>query len=90
MTNHVMKGVLAARALVLAIAVTGVTVGPGGVAGSTPSRARMVSDGDALRSDAETVASRSHLGDRGGTAWDDETGSGDGGDSDDDDDEDDG
>src|SRR2546426_11562167 len=56
MMQDMTKGVLAARALALATALVGVTLGPGGVAAATPARAR--TPGYALAGGGETVASR--------------------------------
>ena len=86
MTNQMTKGVLVARALALAIALLGVTVGPGGVgvAGATASRRPTVRDVSV--SGGETLAQASRCADRGTGAWDDDSGDGgDGGDGGDDD-----
>jgi hypothetical protein len=81
MMKDMTKGVLVARALALAIALVGVTLGPGGVAAATPARAR--TPGYALAGAGETAASRWRVGDRGAIALDDGSDSGDGGDGDD-------
>ena len=77
MTSHTTKGMLAARALAITIALLGVTVGPGGVASATATRRLTARD----MAPSETLTSASRLGDRGAGAWDDD--SGDGGEEDD-------
>ncbi len=75
------KGVLAARAVATAIAVIGLSIGPGGVATTPPARAGTVRD--VLSSGQEALVSRVRVGDRGTAVWDEGSDSGDGGDGDD-------
>ena len=73
--------VLAARALALAVALVGITLGPGGIAGAEAPRSPTA--GYALAGGTSALASCAHVGDRAAIALDDGSDSGDGGDGDD-------